>query len=236
MGELFRRAYEVTATNLETGDSIATQELRCSFKVEKGNSARGNTATISLYNLSPASRDAITVLDTTEGTPQVQVELEAGYGENQKLLFRGTGNSQTVWQAPNFVTTFNLSDGVTSVTNTAFNKAYPKLTKVDVIVQDVLKASDLQDGYIFKTEKVISVSPEVNFPLSNKILIIVSPNKKNKKETGIKINRLTLTALEILAPKSEYSPREIFSENFGKMTVASATETIEIGSTKMFNP
>lgn len=151
MAELFKRNYVLKITNLITNRTITVSKLRCTFKVSKSNSATENKASISVYNLSPENRNSLATLDTEEGTPQVQVELFAGYGTEATLLFRGTGSAYTDWKAPNYITVLNVSDGVVYVTNTTFNKAYPKLTSVDVIIQDVLKASPLPPGYIFKT-------------------------------------------------------------------------------------
>ena len=156
MTELFKRNYSLTITNLLSSQAITVDKLRCTFKLLKTNSAKANNASINVFNLSPASRKALTVLDTTEGTPQVQVALSAGYGSSATLLFKGTGSSYTDWKAPNYITVLSISDGVVFVANTVFNKAYPKLTSVDVIVQDVLKVSALPKGNIFKTGKALS--------------------------------------------------------------------------------
>jgi len=158
MAELFRRSYVLKITNLITNKEVTIDKLRCSFKTTKANSAKENKANIAVYNLSPANRSALAALDTKEGTPQIQVELFAGYGGKTTLLFKGTGNSSTEWKAPNYVTVLNASDGVTYVANTVFNKAYPKLTSVDTIIQAVLGASPLPQGYIFKTGKALSKS------------------------------------------------------------------------------
>lgn len=111
MGELFNRTFALnlggTLVASETTDGAANEILRCMFKVEASLTKSPNTAEITVYNLSEATRARVAEKD-------IETTLEVGYaGVGQSsVIFRGKLEAgKSVRDGVNWVTTFQSTDG-----------------------------------------------------------------------------------------------------------------------------
>jgi hypothetical protein len=74
---LFGRTYQI-----QVGE-VSVNSLRCGFTVKKSLKKSANTAELAIYNLARATREAIA------GMSRVPILIEAGYGGDNTLIFRG---------------------------------------------------------------------------------------------------------------------------------------------------
>jgi hypothetical protein len=162
---LFKRNFNASIVNLNTGSTIDVLDLRIAFKITKTNSDKGSKALVEIYNLSPLNREKVLSPNTKTGSPQVEVSLYGGYGTDSKLLFKGVGTAASEWSPPDYVTKFTVTDAV-AVSSDPFSKEYPKQTSIDVIIDDLLKNIKLPRGVIQKvgfsipTSRSFSGQPE----------------------------------------------------------------------------
>lgn len=138
-GDLFGRSVNLSVVNLSPPFNflITPSNLRITFEATKGYKPKKNKAKISVYNLSPFNRSQVLGTTTRGGNPKLQVVLSAGYGLLKGVLFTGIGTSKTLWEPPNYVTTFEVTDGAAALNTSFVNKAYPKGTPIDFIITDV---------------------------------------------------------------------------------------------------
>jgi len=138
-GDLFGRSVSVSVVNLSPPFKflITPSNLRVTFELKKGYKPKKNTAKISVYNLSTFNRGLVLAPTSRGGSPKLQVVLSAGYGLLKGVLFTGRGTSKTLWEPPNYVTTFEVTDGAASLSTSFVNKAYPIGTPIDFIIADV---------------------------------------------------------------------------------------------------
>lgn len=141
----FGRTATVLATNLVDGTQIKITGLRITFNITKGDKAGENKAQITVLNLSRASRELLQSQVTEGGTPQTQVELRVGYqsSEEEKLLFRGIGETVSTFKAPDWETKIVAEDGVKKIKEATFEKKFPAGTSLQAIVDDLLKAAGI---------------------------------------------------------------------------------------------
>lgn len=131
-----RRASVVIApTSGDPGVELAG--LRIAFKVKKKSTSHANTINVKVWNLSERTRDRIVKKQTV-------LILRAGYGESTDKIPRlGSGVIQRVVhsaQSPEVMTEVELRDGGLGLDDSEFRRAYPAGTKVQRVVDDVLKA------------------------------------------------------------------------------------------------
>jgi len=140
--QLGRKA-NLTITNLLNGKSIDISELRVTFKIDKAHSEK-NKAQIEIYNLSPASRTFMEVELAKDGTPQLHVELRAGYKSEKQIgiLFKGRCSASSTFKAPDWVTALVGSDGAAQYKYT-FEKKYIKGTPILNILKDLASATGM---------------------------------------------------------------------------------------------
>lgn len=146
---LFKRNFKATIQNLSIDKQITVEGLRISFKITKTKKAKGNKATLEIFNLAPINREIILAPATKSGSPQVVVSIFAGYGEESQLVFRGVGTTTTEWSPPDYNSKFFLTDA-TSLPSAPMDTAYPKNYSVDVIIDDLIKAVGHPRGIIDK--------------------------------------------------------------------------------------
>lgn len=140
----FQRSATLTVGNFVTKESIEIEGLRITFSLKKSGKSDGNSSTIKVYNLSESSRAHCETETTKKKQFQTHVDLKVGYGDEKKTtLFRGLAQVTSTWQAPNWVTTFKVTDGVAETKVVEFEKSYRKGHPVTLVLRDMLKASKL---------------------------------------------------------------------------------------------
>lgn len=161
MTELFGRTCTVTvATDLEISTALKFTTLDISFKIEKSLKTEPNTCELQLWNLSKESRAAIEELappvragsslvkkQPHQAITGIPVRIEAGYGDNQSLLWLGdlrTAKSQ--YQKPDWITRLDSGDGEKAWQNARVNVSYGPMTPVDVALRAMVRALGLGEG------------------------------------------------------------------------------------------
>lgn len=112
VAELWDRAVRITLAQPLAGDyfraqpnAIVITDLQVAFKVDKGLNSDPNTATVTIYNLAPAS------LEFLQRKPLI-VRVEAGYAGDPRRLFVGDLlHPETHDEGPDRITTLTLGDG-----------------------------------------------------------------------------------------------------------------------------
>lgn len=146
--QLFSRAYAVTLSDPKstTGTRFGNMDaagtaLRCGFEIKKDALGAPNTGKITLYNLEPALRSAITI--------GWRVTLSAGYAGFVDQLFTGDVSAVvTTRSGPDITTEMTAQDGGRSLLNASFNQKYPKGTPLSSILKDVTKAMGVKPGIV----------------------------------------------------------------------------------------
>lgn len=115
---------------------VETHELRVQFSVSRGISGSPNTFSISLFNLSPAHRDAL-------GRELETVKLEAGYippegGGNVGIIAQGAIRDYThERRGPDIITTVSCGDGDAAYRRATISKTIPKGTPIKEVVEQL---------------------------------------------------------------------------------------------------
>jgi hypothetical protein len=154
MGELYLRKVILQVVP-ERGAAKLIDELRIKFKVEKTNESAPNTAEIQIYNASESTRSLLEAKNT-------QVRISFGYlGLNPNGVlgtgFASTSNVDLVYvgditkvtqkfQRPDIISELECGDGDNRFRNSRLSKGYPPGTKVDLILDDLIKAMGLSKG------------------------------------------------------------------------------------------
>lgn len=152
MAVQFDRKVVVTVGERE-GERILIRNLRMQFRVEKTDQPDPNTASITIFNLSPFSRSKL------EENTDLFLTIEAGYGDETKIIFSGdvetikSTKSQLDW-----ATIIETGDGGKDISETFLDKSYKKGTKVTTIIQDALNVfptlkNKLLDGNLVDSAK-----------------------------------------------------------------------------------
>lgn len=134
----------------ERTNSLAISKHQVKFDIEKtgGDSSDGNTAEITLFNLADST---VNFLNNNSGD-KTFITLKAGYSdEGMKTIFRG--NIVKVVDKREGVlrrTKINVSDGGVFMKEMMTSRSYPKGTKLDKIVDDLLIDIDLPRGSVAK--------------------------------------------------------------------------------------
>ena len=124
----------------EIGNGIEVVNLRFTFKIEKNLKKEPNSCELAIYNLTEHSRSELQQLP-------LRVKLEAGYEtEGTRLMFVGDAIKRGVWSkhdGSDWITTFQLSDGLRSFSQARVNKSYKAGTTVRTIMADVARTMSL---------------------------------------------------------------------------------------------
>lgn len=114
MTELFTRKARVQV------DGLLVEELRVTFKVEKSLDEEPNKAEVAIFNLAEKTRRGI----QKKGA---NVILEAGYEDNQAVVFRGQARRiEHLHQGPDWVTKLECGDGEVAYAGAQMNVAFGK--------------------------------------------------------------------------------------------------------------
>jgi len=126
------------STILINHDGQMDPNLKIEFDVTKSISSTQNEATITVYNLSESSRNAM-------GKELDEVTLEAGYwppggSDNTGIIFKGNiRDVEHTRDGPTIVTKLTTGDGDKGVRNATISKSYKAGTKVETVMDDVQK-------------------------------------------------------------------------------------------------
>jgi hypothetical protein len=162
---LFARAYALTlsdprdAFGLQYGNTVSGQSaLRVRFEIKQGVKDTPNAAKITVFNLSEASRGAISgnaalqpgkTATGAMGQVGTQVSLVAGYQGIADTLFFGSAFKVTTKRdGPDITTEIEATDGQYALLNAAFNQTYAKGTPLSAILSDVAKAMGVNIGVV----------------------------------------------------------------------------------------
>lgn len=123
-------------------------DLKIGFNITKSLSSSQNTATIEIWNLAEASRNAL-------GKELDDITLEAGYlpptgGGNVGIIFKGQiRDVEHTRQGPDIITTLSCGEGDKAFRKATIAKTYPAGTKVETVVEDIyaqLEAEGIDRG------------------------------------------------------------------------------------------
>lgn len=155
LGENFQRFAKITcvdSSSLFAGigpinlSGIEVEGLRITFDIKKGPKLKTNKAKIKVYNMSPDSRGFVQIPVDDLKLPVLQIQLDVGYGGDEKILFLGRATAVSTWEPPNWVTTFEATDGDVQFDLFQYEKKFPTKTPIFVIVNDILAQSGLDLG------------------------------------------------------------------------------------------
>lgn len=128
------------------GVSMETDSLRCAFEIERDEKPWPNTATIRIWNLTPAHRAELADL---QGVPCV---LAAGYqGANGQLFSGMLREAQSVKEGTDWITTITGGDGELDtegepIAGKSIHKTWAKATPCLQILKDFIAEMKLAEG------------------------------------------------------------------------------------------
>src|SRR6056297_29990 len=139
------------------GEKIKIRNLRMSFQIEKTTKSDPNRATFTVYNLNENSRAKL------EEAAELFLSIEAGYGDETKVIFSGDVDKIENKKTPtDWVTIVETGDGKKDLTETRLNKSYKKGTSVKTVIDDALSAftnlknNGLPDGLIQSAKELVT--------------------------------------------------------------------------------
>lgn len=152
MGRLYKKAWSVVvagqpdptsfvARNSQffetTGNAVEIDAMKVSFSVSKSLAKEPNKCTMTLTNLSDATRG---VLDRTP----VLVTLNAGYDGEARLLFTGDLRfSNTKMEGSDRVTSIEVRDGMRAFAHARVSRSYKPPIRVSQVLSDCAKSMGL---------------------------------------------------------------------------------------------
>lgn len=142
---LFNRATKLVFVSVDAkgvtqeNAMVFDNNLRVVFEIEKSNSATPNTAKVSVYNMSDASRKHISIKST-------RCQVHVGYqGRNPQFVYRKIFEGEikkinTKKEKGAVITSFELADGIEQYRFARWDKSYPTGTKLVTVFNDLVKA------------------------------------------------------------------------------------------------
>lgn len=129
MTELFRRTYAVQVGTLRITD------LDVAFSVTRSLKREPNTAELSIFNLNETHRQQI------REERVLPVQIEAGYGGNNALIFLGDlRDAHTERDGPDLVTMLSSSDGGRRTRGGRVNRSYGPNTSLRTVILGAAEA------------------------------------------------------------------------------------------------
>lgn len=139
-------------------DPKTGRSLRCKFDVERGDSESNNTATVTLYNLSPQSLACLE-------QDNCVLELQAGYDGDLSTIISGTVSFfETVHEGSDVATEISVVDGLVSSRDTNLSFGYSGSVNGMKILSDA--AAKMGCSILF--------SPSCKFPAFNNFSFVGS--------------------------------------------------------------
>lgn len=138
---LFNRRVELSVGK-EGQEGRTFSELRIEFEVDKNRESNANSGTISIYNLSPASRGII----NEEGSKYI---LRAGYAPpGQAALIQELSSGdildvETTRSGPDIITKFQIGEATKALKGKTLDKSYKEGTAIKTIVNDLAQGLDV---------------------------------------------------------------------------------------------
>lgn len=120
-----------------------TGGLRVAFEVERDKSRDPNSASVTIWNLAPATREAF------EDSPRLFCELSAGYADQSVAsLFRGVLlDVENIRDGSSFATTLTLGDdGEAKTALRRIHRTFPAGMLVSTVLRELVKATGLKGG------------------------------------------------------------------------------------------
>lgn len=133
MARQYKRAYDLTVIPTD-GESRIIKQLRVNFEITKSVLSFPNLCRLDIYN---PNGDTLAVLQKKF----TKIVLNAGYGGNLRLLFKG--EIRNVFQSRNGVdriTTIYAGDGERDWQNATFNKTFTENITISSAIEEVLKS------------------------------------------------------------------------------------------------
>ena len=144
----FGRNYKLDVTSNLSQKTISITDLKMDFKLSRNTDSMSGKGTVSIYNLNKETREALTVISNKDGTPNLFIDLQVGYGDELATVLRGKAVGYHTWKPPSAISTFEVLDGVFEQTTAKFSADYKKLDTVDNAINDLLNAVGLPRGQV----------------------------------------------------------------------------------------
>ena len=147
-----------------------------SFKMQKNTDSMSGRAIVTIFNLSRESREALTVKNAKDSTPNLMLELTVGYENTQKIVVKGKAIVAHKWKAPEATSVFEVSDGLFEQASARIDKKYNKGEPYDKVIADLIDAIGLEKGRIDTVGKalpanlIINKAPKVKLDELGKLL------------------------------------------------------------------
>ena len=154
MSTLFNRSYKLTIDDIEIeggGVGIARYGLDVRFKVETSVKKDPNKAEIDVYNLNPTHRSELMKQSGSQVSKSkrkpVLTQLEAGYGTDRGIIFRGEIRNLVVKRdGGDFTLNLTGTDSGHSFNVARISKCYAPGTLVYTVAQDAANALGVGTG------------------------------------------------------------------------------------------
>lgn len=151
--KLFRRTYALT---LGTHDVTG---LHIRFRVEKTLKTEPNTCSIDVYNLAPETRESL------EKAKSIPVRLEAGYADENELIYLGEVRSATsVSEGPDIITHVEAGDGEKQIASARIAIPVGPKTPADVALRAIARTLGVGLGNVEVVAKRLAASGKAIFP------------------------------------------------------------------------
>lgn len=145
MGDLYDRVIKLTI------DNRTYEDFRVSFNADISLLSKPNTANISIFNLSRATREAIkksTILIDRK-IKGSQIFLEAGYTGMVGQVFMGEVTKiEHDKNATDWITKLEVKDGYTPYSTTNLEKSFKSGTSLKTVIESIVDAMGLDDSNI----------------------------------------------------------------------------------------
>lgn len=139
----FFRAYRITVGTIQVDalGGIGSTSMRAAFSVERDHKRTANNAEVALWNLSPASREALARLDV------VPVLIEAGYVDDVGVIFSGDLRSaRSRLEGPDIITRVSAGDGESKLRTARLSKTFARGTPVGDVIGALGRALGVAPG------------------------------------------------------------------------------------------
>jgi hypothetical protein len=130
-------------------------DIKITFKIEKSKFKNPNTGTIEIYNLNKSTRDMLSNSNMT-------LTLNAGYEDGYETLINcDVSNVWHKFQGLDWVSTFEVAEGIVKIKESNTNKAFKKDEKLSDVIGTVAKDMKLEfDGLLeditLKSKEILS--------------------------------------------------------------------------------
>jgi hypothetical protein len=133
------RQYELTIQAIDGHELQFTLPYTIEFSVDRNNYSSPNTATITIYNLAPDTRNQLRK-DAIDTDVSRRVTLKVGYGDNLSTVFDGTlDHCWSARQGTNFLTQMEARDNGFVYSNTNVSVYYSQGQTIRSVVDSVVK-------------------------------------------------------------------------------------------------